>query len=198
MNPSKVRDPRFWAKWQAAGAVGKVVAISSGGYERTTPWHEIVHDVIDEAVINWTQKPSETIDPEVKAVLLHYANAVAAKVLDGDTPAIDFSSEWKREVSNRVYALMDYGAFKNEQAPLIVAALKGRFPNVEHDLHHSLWGYSLVKIAYTVGAVVYMEKLGFPPEMLLMTPEEANASLLKMAERLNQHHPGKVLMLSLS
>lgn len=195
MNPSKIRDPRCWKKWEDSGAVSTIAQTSSNMLvEKTAPWHELVHDVIDEAVGNWTRRHFKTPDPQVKAVLLKYAGAVASKILAGATPFPDFSPGWKGKVSDVTFGLLNYDEFKKEQILILVAALRDKFGDRTADFEKGLWGYSLAKIANTVGVVTYMEKVGLDPNILLMTLEEANASMLKMAQWISEKHPEKVLV----
>ncbi|OGG66799.1 hypothetical protein A3I99_00415 [Candidatus Kaiserbacteria bacterium RIFCSPLOWO2_02_FULL_45_11b] len=198
MNQSKIRDQRMWAKWNAAGAVSgaiKLVADYSAGDQKILDVlsNEMTNDVIDEAIGNWTQRHFKKPNPRVKTLLLGYATAVTRKVFAGTTPYPDFSPEWKRDVSNRAYALLDFKKFKEQQVPVIVDALSPILGDTRDKFENGLHGYSLAKIANVVGCVAYMVKNGLEPELLRMTPEEANASLLKMAETRAKTHPDKVL-----
>lgn len=198
MNRSKVHDPRMWAKWDAAGAVSGIMKLPTD-YAAGDPQilsvltHEMTNRVIDEAVGNWTQRHFKKPNPRVKAVLLGYATEITRKVFAGVTPYPDFSPEWKRDISHRTYLLLDFEKFKEQQIPVIVDALSPIFGDTTDEFENGLWGYSLGKIANSVSCIAYMVKNGLEPELLRMTPIEANTSLLKMAEALIKTHPEKVL-----
>ncbi len=203
MNSSKIRDARMWARWNAAGAVSGVIKLAAdyaAGNQKilTVLTNEMTNDVIDEAIGNWTQRHFKKPNPRVKTVLLGYATTITRKVFAGATPYPDFAPEWKLEVSNRAYALLDFKKFRKLQIPVIVDALSPIFGDTRDEFENGLWGYSLAKIANRVGCIAYMVKNGLDPELLRMTPEEANASLLKMAKTLAKTHPEKVLTFDLS
>ena len=203
MNQSKVHDPRMWVKWDAAGAVSGVIKLATdyaAGDQQilSVLTHEMTNSVIDEAVGNWTQRHFKKPSPCVKTVLLGYATEITRKVFAGATPYPDFSPEWKRDISNRTYVLLDFEKFKGQQIPAIVAALSPIFGDTTDEFENGLWGYSLGKIANSVSCIAYMVKNGLEPELLRMTPEEANASLLKRAEILSKAYPEKVLTFDLS
>lgn len=196
MNQSKIRDPRMWAKWTAAGAVSdiiKLVADNAASDEKiyNVLTNEMTNEVIDDAVEMWTRRYYMRPNSHVKTVLLGYATTIIRKVFAGATPYPDFSPKWKDDVSNRVYALLDYKRFKEEQISVIVDALFPIFGDTR-DEFDGPWGYSLTTIANTVGCIAYMMKNGLEPELLCMTPEEANSALLAMT------HPKKVLTFDLS
>ena len=202
MNPSKIRDQRMWARWKASGAVSDVPMMTTRnvlGDQRiqVVLTNELVDDVIDEAIGNWTQRHFKKPDPNVKAVLLSYATTVTQKVFAGATPYPDFSPEWKGDISNRVHAILDYKQFKEQQIPVMVDALFPIFGDTRSNFENGMWGYSLAKIASVVGCVAYMVKSNLQPELLLMTPEEANASLLRLAETFSKKYPEKVIVADL-
>jgi hypothetical protein len=153
----------------------------------------LVRRVIDEAIGNWTQQHFKEPNPRVKAVLLGYATTITREVFAGVTPYPDFSPNWKGDISNRVYELLDYKQFKEQQIPVMVDALSPIFGDKRDELENGLWGYSLAKIANNVGCIAYMVKNDLDPDLLRMSPEEANASLLKLAENFAKTHPEKVL-----
>ncbi len=189
-NISKKYDPRFWDKWSKSGAIKasrqdpKLAIILSD---------ELVNNVIDEAIGNWTQRHFKTPDPEIKAVLLRYATRIANKILGKSTPFPDFSPKWKSEISDRVHVLLDYKMFKQQQVPVLVSELWKKFGDTRDYFENGLWGYSISKIANTVGMVAYMVNIGLDSKLIMMTPEEANNALLELANNLKNKHPEKVL-----
>lgn len=198
MNQSKVRDPRTWAKWNAAGAVSGIIKLAAdyaAGDQKilTVLTNKLTNDVIDEAISNWTQRHFKKPNPRVKTVLLGYATTITRKVFAGATPYPDFSPKWKGDVSNWVYVLLDYKQFKEQQIPVMVDALSPIFGDTRDAFENGLWGYSLAKITNSVGCIAYMVKNDLEPELLRMSSEEANASLLKLAKTLAKTHPEKVL-----
>lgn len=188
----------MWSKWNAAGAVSgimKSAADYAAGNQKILAvlTDELTNNVIDEAIGNWTQRHFKKPNPRVKTVILGYATTITRKVFAGATPYPDFSPKWKSDVSNRVYALLDYKQFKEQQIPVMVDALSPIFGDTRDDFENGLWGYSLAKIANSVGCIAYMVKNDLQPELLRMSDEEANTSLLKLAKTLAETHPEKVL-----
>lgn len=204
MNFSKARDPRMWARWRAAGAVSRAIkslAAYAAGDARifAVLTSELVNDVIDEAVGNWTQRHFQTPNPRVKAVLLEYATTIARKVFAGDTPRPDFSSSsWKGDVSNSAYRLLDYKEFKKQQVPVLVEALQPIFGDRRDDLENGLWGYSMAKVANAVGCAAYLVKNGFSPELFRATAEKAHRAQLELMTALAKKDPERVLAVDLS
>lgn len=202
MNKSKVNDPRSWKKWRDSGAVSGIIQSPSRLAEGNRKLeevltHELVHEVIDEAVKNWTpcgffKKPN----PWVKTVLLSYAKAIAEKVFNGHTPYPDLSSpDWKLDVSNNVYHLLGVknGFIRKEQAPIIANKLAHTFDDAEEELVNGMWGYSLSKIANVVGCVAYMVNCSIEPDLLKMSDEEAYESLLKDTIMLSKNGPVSIV-----
>lgn len=156
--------------------------------------HELVEDVIVEAVINWTQGSFDEPDSAVKQVIMDYATAVSNKILDADTPFPTFATDWREQVSNHVYQTLDYKEFKKQQVPIVAKAIKPLLGDHTDDLEKGLWGYSLGKMANTVGCAAYMIANRLDPDLLRMSEEEANQSLLEMAQRLAEKDPNKVMV----
>ena len=152
----------------------------------------LARGVIEEAVGNWTQD-RKVMDPTVSHALNDFSIAVAKKILDAEPSYPEFGPvNWKGLVSNKVYDILKYDIFKMEQIPIIVEALREKYGDTRHEFD-GLWGYSLAKIANTVGCVAYMVVNGLDPELLTLTQEEAQKSLAEFAERLRETMPEQVL-----
>ncbi len=155
-----------------------------------------VSEVIEEAIGNWTQN-REAMDSTILASLSAYAERVAEKVFDTDLPSLDFATNWKRTLANKVDKAVGFNKFAEDNIPTIVSELRAVHGDTTLQFK-GFWGYSLAKIAHVVGMTAHMVANDADPELLLLSREEANEQMLRLAEQISRVAPEKVVVANTS
>lgn len=155
-----------------------------------------VQEVIDEQAGNLTQLhiwPGDTDRRKkrrrrhVEAELMAFARLVAAMAMKAPVHRPDFSSRtWQNDWANGAVDAIKAAGYEQLEDQVIKTIMR-RFPR--RVTAEATWiKISLLKIASYTAQVARMIELGLPPEMLLMSPEQAQLHMMEMA--LSVHNNG--------